>query len=85
MTPSSVVIPFGKSSVRVVHLVLLAWYALFWTAMAISPRDGDWLLENALALLFVGLLVGTYSRFQFSTASYLLVTLFLTLHTVGAH
>lgn len=65
---------------------LAAWYSLFWIWMAIAPRDRqDWLLENLLALLLVGVLVATYRKFQFSDLSYLLITLFMTLHAVGAH
>ena len=65
---------------------LLAWYLLFWAWMAISPPDrGDWLLENILAMTAVILLIVTARRFQFSNLSYLLITLFLSLHAVGAH
>ena len=67
-------------------LGLLAWYGLLWTVLAIAPRDRqDWLLENLLALAAVVTLVATYRRFQFSTPSYLLMTVFLSLHAVGAH
>ena len=67
-------------------LGLLAWYGLLWAVLAIAPRDRqDWLLENLLALAAVGALIATYRRFQFSTASYLLITAFLSLHAVGAH
>lgn len=65
---------------------LLAWYLLFWAWMSISPVDrGDWLLENMLAITAVILLIVTARRFQFSNLSYLLITLFLTVHAVGAH
>jgi putative membrane protein len=33
----------------------------------------------------VGLLAGTYRRFQFSNAAYLLITILLSLHAYGAH
>jgi putative membrane protein len=65
---------------------LLAWYLLFWAWMAISPVDrGDWLLENMLAITALIMLIVTGRRFQFSDLSYLLITLFLTVHAVGAH
>jgi putative membrane protein len=65
---------------------LLVWYALFWSVMAISPVDrGDWFLENLLALSAVALLLATYRRFRFSTVSYIFITIFLTLHAIGAH
>lgn len=65
---------------------LLAWYLLFWIWMAISPVDrGDWLLENILAVTAVAVLIVTARRFQFSDLSYVLITVFLTVHAVGAH
>jgi putative membrane protein len=52
----------------------------------VSPLDrSDWLLENLLVFAFVGLLIATFERFQFSNFSYLLFTIFLVLHTYGAH
>jgi putative membrane protein len=54
--------------------------------MAISPNDrSDWVLENILSVAFVGVLFVTYPRFRFSNASYILITIFLTLHSIGAH
>jgi putative membrane protein len=54
--------------------------------MAISPNDrSDWLLENLLAVAFMAVLIATYPRFRFSNTSYILITIFLTLHTIGAH
>ncbi|MDO8546071.1 MAG: DUF2238 domain-containing protein [Nitrospirales bacterium] len=70
------------------HLLqgLLGWYILIWGVLAIAPVDRrDWFLENILALLLVGILVATYRTFPFSDRSYVLMTLFLTLHAVGAH
>ena len=67
-------------------LGLLLSYGLFWTWLAISPFDRrDWLLENLLSLTLVAVLVLTYRRFQFSTISYCLIGLFMTLHAIGAH
>ena len=67
-------------------LGLLLSYGLFWTWLAISPFDRrDWLLENLLSLTLVAVLALTYRRFQFSTISYCLIGLFVTLHTIGAH
>lgn len=65
---------------------LLGWYVIFWAAMAISPVDrSDWLLENLLAFIFIGLLVATYRSLPLSDTSYVLITVFMTLHAVGAH
>jgi putative membrane protein len=65
---------------------LIAGYAALWVALAIAPKyRSDWLLENLLVFAFVGLLVATFRRFQFSNASYAFFALFLALHTYGAH
>lgn len=65
---------------------LLAWYVLFWAAMAIAPNyRHDWLLENLLVFVSVPTLLLTYRRFPLSEMSYLLITIFMTLHAIGAH
>ncbi len=66
--------------------LLLAWYVILWTLLAVRPLyRQDWLLENLLVIPFFILLVTTYRRFAFSNLSYLLITLFMSLHAVGAH
>jgi putative membrane protein len=65
---------------------IIAGYSLLWIALAIAPKyRSDWLLENLLVFAAVGLLVGTFRRFQFSNVSYGLFALFLALHAYGAH
>lgn len=65
---------------------LLLWYGVFWTWLAIEPFNRrDWLLENLLVLAAVALLILTYRWFQFSSLSYCLIAVFMTLHAVGAH
>jgi putative membrane protein len=65
---------------------LSAWYGLLWIGLALSPHDRqDWLLENLLALAAVTVLVVTYRWFHFSSLSYVVITIFLSLHAVGAH
>ncbi len=65
---------------------LALWYLFFWALTGIAPLDrNDWLLENFLVVLFAAILVATYQRFPLSDVSYLLITMFLTLHSVGAH
>ena len=66
--------------------VLAAIYAVVWVILAFDPIDRfDWILENILTVLFVALLVGTYRKFPLSDLSYMLITLFMILHAVGAH
>jgi putative membrane protein len=65
---------------------LAIWYFSFWLLTAIAPLDRrDWLLENFLVLVSAGVLIGTYRRFPLSDVSYVLITLFMTLHSIGAH
>lgn len=68
------------------QLALLFWIVSFWVITAISPLNRyDWLMENILFFVFFGILVATYRIFQFSFFSYFLITIFFTLHLIGAH
>ncbi|MCR8634163.1 DUF2238 domain-containing protein [Paenibacillus radicis (ex Xue et al. 2023)] len=65
---------------------LLAVYLLFWVLMAIEPYNRfNWFLENLLIFATITGLVGTYRRFAFTNMSYLLIVVFLVLHTFGAN
>ncbi|WP_162255017.1 DUF2238 domain-containing protein [Paenibacillus sp. Soil522] len=65
---------------------MIAIFVLAWGVLAISPVNRrDWLLENAVLLLFVAVLAILYRFFKFSNRSYLFITLFCILHMVGAH
>lgn len=65
---------------------LALWYVAVWVGTAIRPLDrSDWVLENLLVVAMVAVLVGTYRAFPLSDLSYVLITLFMTLHAVGAH
>ncbi|MDH5360160.1 MAG: DUF2238 domain-containing protein [Gammaproteobacteria bacterium] len=65
---------------------MVGWLVIFWIATAIEPVNReDWLLENILVICFSLILMATYQKFVFTTRSYLLLTLFLTLHLIGAH
>ena len=70
-----------------VHLkIIAAWLMLVWVVAAIDPFSrSDWLLENLLVFISVALLWITYPRFRFSTMSYWLFGVFMTLHLIGAH
>lgn len=63
-----------------------AWLFVLWCLTAWAPASRrDWLLENLLVFIAVGVLALTYRRFRFSTRAYALFTVFLSLHLVGAH
>ena len=68
------------------ELILAVVFGLLWVLLAIHPHDrSDWLLENALVALAVGLLLGLRRRLVFSRVSYTFIFLFMCLHQVGAH
>jgi putative membrane protein len=76
-------IPWRRNRfLRRLGLVMLAVTLL----AAVAPHDrSDWLLENLLVFAAALLLVATHGRFVFSNLSYLLIFVFLCLHSLGAH
>lgn len=68
------------------HLPICILLLMVWTWAAIAPLSRqDWLLENLLVFAIAAVLLGTYPRFRFSTPSYWLFAVFLTLHLYGSH
>lgn len=64
---------------------LLAWgLAFVWSAIEPHHRQ-DWWLENLLVFLSVPLVLWGYRRQRLSNQAYVLGTLFLILHAIGAH
>lgn len=49
-----------------------------------NTDDANWLLENTLTFIFVGFLVYSYKKYQFSDLSYLLICVYLCLHVYGS-
>jgi len=65
---------------------MVLWLVILWIVTAIDPLfPRDWLLENLLVFTVAAVLVISYRRFQFSNRSYLLFTVFLSLHLICAH
>lgn len=65
---------------------MLLLFSLYWIILSIEPYSAyNWWLENTLTLLLLLVLALTYRRFKFNNLSYLLIFLFLALHTYGAH
>ena len=61
-------------------------FAVLWLALSLHPVDRhDWLLENALTVLAVAGMAITWRRFPLQRLSYVLIAVFLALHTIGAH
>jgi len=66
--------------------MLLALYGLVFTVCAISPYDrAVWWAENIPVLLIVSVLVLISRGFRFSNTSYVLMVIFIILHTIGGH
>ncbi|MDH5446195.1 MAG: DUF2238 domain-containing protein [Gammaproteobacteria bacterium] len=66
--------------------LLLLIYVLVFSVCAISPYDrAVWWAENIPVLIIVGLLVYTRRHYQFTNTSYILMSFFLILHTIGGH
>ena len=69
-----------------VPLLLLALYGAVFAVCAISPYDrAVWWAENIPVLVVVAALVLISRWFRFSNTSYVLMTVFIVLHTIGGH
>jgi len=69
-----------------VPLLLLSLYGLVFAVCAVSPYDRSvWWAENIPVLVIVALLVWISWRYRFSNISYVLMTVFIVLHTIGGH
>ena len=65
---------------------IAAGYALLWVLAAIEPYNRfDWLLENVLVFVGVGIILVSYRAAPLSNLSYGLIALFLAMHIVGSH
>ena len=67
---------------------LLSFIVIFtavWVSTFVGTSDiNNWFLENLLVFLFLGFLVITYSKYQFSDLSMLLICIYLCLHVYGS-
>lgn len=69
-----------------IPLLLLAIYLLVFIVCAISPYDREvWWAENIPALIVVGVVVLLTRNYRLSNTSYVLMTVFIILHTIGGH
>ncbi len=56
-----------------------------WLNTLIGTTDmKNWIMENTLVFLFLGLLIFSYKKQKFSDISYLLICIYLCLHVYGA-
>ena len=69
-----------------VPMLLLVFYLSVFTACAVSPYDREvWWAENIPVMLVVLSLILITRVYRFSGLSYLLMSCFLILHTIGGH
>jgi putative membrane protein len=67
-------------------ILMLAALAAVFIWSAINPYDwGVWIVEMTSVFVVFLALVFTYRKFQFSNAAYFIVSLWLIMHTIGAH
>lgn len=65
--------------------VFIAVFAAIWTNTYLGTTDiNNWMLENALTVLFLIFLLTTFRTYQFSDLSYLLICVYLCLHVYGS-
>jgi putative membrane protein len=74
----------GARENRWLQFFIIVFFAL-WISTLIGTSDiNNWFLENALVFIFLGFLIFTYRKYQFSDLSYLLICIYLCLHVYGA-
>ncbi|GHM99356.1 membrane protein [Cytophagales bacterium WSM2-2] len=74
----------GFAKNRWMQLFLIIFLAV-WISTLIGTSDmSNWILENTLTFLFLGFLIFSYRKYQFSDLSYLLICIYLCLHVYGS-
>jgi putative membrane protein len=72
-----------KSNYWLLGFVLV--FLVVWVSTFIGTSDmSNWMLENLLVFIFLGFLLLTYKRHQFSDLTYLLICVYLCLHVYGS-
>ncbi len=68
------------------HKIIYALYIVVWILSAINPKyPQDWLLENVLVFIFFPTVVWLDLRYRFTDLSLILLLIFASLHSLGAH
>jgi len=71
---------------KIIYTILTLSFVLAWVWAAIEPvHYDDWLLENILVFVLIGLIFFTGRYFEFSILSYTFITVFMILHVIGSH
>lgn len=73
------------SKIKLPHILLIAYLILF-LVTAFTPYDrAVWRAESLPIMVVVLILVIWYRKFQFSNTAYILMSLWIFMHTVGAY
>jgi putative membrane protein len=66
-------------------MAFLVVFLFVWINSFVGTSDlSNWFLENTLVFVFLGFLLITYRKYQFSDLSYLLICVYLCLHVYGS-
>ncbi len=66
-------------------IIFVCLFATVWINSLVGTTDlANWLLENTLTFIFIGFLIISYRKHQFSDLSYLLICVYLCLHVYGS-
>ena len=75
-------VPFKKNFWLFAFIIV---FAFVWSNSLIGTTDtANWLLENTLSFIFIGFIIITFKKHQFSDLSYLLICIYLCLHVYGS-
>jgi len=75
-------VPFRKN---LYLITLFTIFMVYWASTLITTPDlANWALENALVFIFLGYLIFSIKKHQFSDLSYTLIFVYLLLHVYGA-
>lgn len=66
-------------------ILFTATFFAIWASTVVGTTDmNNWFLENLLVFIFLGFLIFSFGKYQFSDLSYLLICIYLCLHVYGS-
>ncbi|MBK7692221.1 MAG: DUF2238 domain-containing protein [Bacteroidetes bacterium] len=75
-------IPFFRNKLLQVYTAL---FLIGWLYTLVGTSDiANWFLENTLVIIFLGVLILTFKKFQFCDLTYTFIFIYLSLHIYGA-
>lgn len=79
---SPVKTPFASN--RWLQGFILLFLVIWGSTLIGTSNISNWILENMLVFIFLGFLIFTYKKYQFSDLSYLLICIYLCGHIYGS-